>query len=163
MSWQDQAIQILRVLINDLSDEPTYQDDILEMTLRTAAVLVNQDITIFGNYTVSMIACDIIPDPSNDEVFINFIVLKAACIISNWKFNDKAIIEGLRARCGPAELQVSAGSTVLLGLIKEGPCKTYDQLKIQAEFGNITAIRGILGPFVSNVFRPLDLGFRNNL
>ena len=154
MSWQSVSIQILRTLINDLSDSPTYQDDILEMLLRTSASYVKQEIQLTTTYTISLSCGDITPDPSSDETFLNFIVLKAACIINNWKFDEKVAIEGIKAKCGPAELQVNAGQATLLAFLKEGYCKIYDRLRMEHNMGVSTNIKGIFGPFRSNLYNP---------
>lgn len=156
MSWQSTSLQLLRVFINDLSDDPTYEDDILEMTLRTAATFVNHELGF--SYTVNLTCGDITPDPSTDDAFINFIVLKAACLVNNWRFQDKSLVEGIRARCGPAELQVTAGRSVLLAFLTQGPCKFYEDLVQEYKFGNINCIKGILTPFVSNNYLPTDQG-----
>ena len=154
MSWQSISIQLLRTLINDLSDDSTYNDDILEMTLRTAASYVNLELGF--SYTVNLTCGDITPDPVSDNVFINFVVLKAACIINGWHFQEKSLVQGIRARCGPAELQVNTGSSILLALLTEGPCRLYEQLREQYLFGNVDSIKAILSPFVSNNFLPTN-------
>lgn len=159
MAWLQEATEILRILINDLTEEPTYEDNILEQTLLVAARYVAQEINFTTDYTVSFINASVTPDPSSDLEFINFTVLKAACLTNQWNFNQKAMAEGIKAKCGPAELTVSSSAGVLLGLIEKGPCKTYDELKQQSNFGNIDIIRGILTPFASNTFLPSNEGF----
>jgi len=154
MSWQNTALQLLRTIINDLSEEPDYEDDILEMTLRTAASYVKQEVNLTTDYTINLTCGDITPDPSTDDIFINFIVLKAACIVNSWRFQTKALTEGIRARCGPAELQVTAGRSVLMAFLQEGPCKAYEKLKDEYNFGNVNQVKAILTPFVSNNYLP---------
>lgn len=161
MSWQSNSIQILRVLINDLDiDNYTYEDDILEQILIAAAMQINQEVQFSTTYTISICYSTITPDPSDDEIFMNFLALKAACLINNMRFQDKALVEGIRARCGPAELQVTAGRTVLMGLLQEGPCKLYEKLKEDFNHGNVNNVRGILSPFISNNFQPYNISTR---
>ena len=153
MSWQNISLQILRTLINDLSDDPIYEDDILEMTLRTAASFVKQEVHLSTNYTINLNCGDISPDPSSDEEFINFTVLKAACIINGWAFQKKVAVEGIKAKCGPVEFGVSASRNAL-GLLEDSFCKTYEDLVNQYNWGNINNIKAVLSPFISNKFDP---------
>jgi len=159
MAWLQEATEILRVLINDLSDTPTYEDNILEQTLLAAARYVVQDITLSTAYSVDFIGGSISPDPSDDDIFLNFVILKAACLTNVWQFNNKAALDGLSAKCGPAALTVKASTDIVLGLLRDGYCKTYEMLKTQNNFGNTQICKGILSPFVSNNYLPMNEGF----
>lgn len=155
MPWIDECTEILRVLINDLDDSAyKYNDNTLEQVILTSARYVVQEINLGENYTVNFLGGTITPDPSSDYTFLNFIILKAACLTNVWTFNEKAAQEGLRAKCGPAELSVRASSEIISGLLDKGPCKTYEDLKTQQNFGNLG--KAILSPFISNYFLPLD-------
>jgi hypothetical protein len=57
---------------------------------------------------------------------------------------------------------VSGAASALLDIIKIGYCKTYSDLKKDFMYNNLAHIRGIFGPFVSNVFDPCSLGRNNN-
>lgn len=153
-TWVEDATEILRILINDFSNTPTYTDNTLEQLLVVAARYVVQEVKLGTTYTITYSTGDISPDPSSDTDFVNFMVLKAACMINKWKFDDMAIIQGIRAKLGPAEMGVDAAPTSLITFLEEGPCKTYDQLKNEYNFGRIGAIRGIFSPFVSNKYWP---------
>jgi hypothetical protein len=159
MSWQDETIPMLRVLINDLSASPTYSDDRLEQTLIVAAKLVYQDIDISYTYTISIENVSISPDPTtnSDDAFLNFIVLKAACIADQSTFRTKAALEGIRAALGPASLSVGGHLPGFKTLLELGPCATYTEMKEQFEFGNVNIVKGILSPFVGNRFDPKTL------
>lgn len=159
MAWLQEATEILRILINDLSDDPTYTDNTLEQTLLVAARYVVQDVTLSTSYNVDFLGSLISPDPSDDDIFLNFIMLKAACLTNTWQFNTKALTEGLSAKCGPSTITVKANSDIVLALLREGPCKAYEELVTQNNFGNTQIIRGILSPFISNQFQPDDQGF----
>lgn len=151
--WLDEATEILRVLINDMGNNPTYNDNTLEQLILVGAKYVAQEIKLSTVYTVDFLGGTISPDPSNDSDFLNFIVLKGACMTAKWKFDEIAYVQGIKAKLGPAEISVNSPGAVLLATFKEGPCATYEELKLQYNFGRITSIRGILSPFVSNQYQ----------
>ena len=55
-----------------------------------------------------------------------------------------------------ASLQTGGYGAQLLNLLSLGPCKAYEELKKQYNFGykGKQVIRAIMGPFVSNDFNP---------
>lgn len=152
LNWFDVAIQPLRILINDYETPYEYTDEVLIDLLTTAANYVIQEVNLNIDYTVDITTNTITPDPINDPIFTNFVVLKAACLTNTWRFNNKAIAEGIKAKLGISEFSQFAGKDVILGLVKEGPCKTYNDLVAQQNFGNSDSIRTILSPFISNNF-----------
>src|SRR5574339_394773 len=104
MPWQDETIPTLRILINDLdSTNYTYSDDRLSQTLVVAAKLINQEVEFDNEYTISIENVTITPDPvdDGDEVYVNMMILKAACIVDQSTFRTKANIEGVKAALGP--------------------------------------------------------------
>lgn len=155
MTWLSDSIIPLRVLINDMTSG-TYTDATLTTILLTSAMYVDQEVNLSIDYAVDFTLQSVTPDPSTDQDFINFTVLKAACLVNNNKYIDKINVEGIRARCGPAELQITAGRTTLLALLNEGPCKTYENLKDSFNFGHSNEVRGILSPFTSNNYIPSE-------
>lgn len=157
MSWQDESTEILRILINDFSGTPQYSDEDLEQLLLVSARYVIQDVNLATNYTVNFMSGTITPDPSNDHIFLNFVILKSACMTNTWQFNTKAIQDGISAKCGPATLAVNSNAFLILGLINNGPCKTYEELVLQHNFGQISEnVKAIFSPFISNTFLPND-------
>jgi hypothetical protein len=160
MSWQDESTEILRILINDFSNSPNYSDETLEQLLLASARYVVQEINLTTSYTVNFFEGSISPSPDNDHDFLNFMILKAACLTNTWAFNTKAIQDGILARCGPSELRVQGNADILLGLVNQGPCKTYQDLMTQYNFGQIT-VKGIFSPFTSNQFLPNNIGYIN--
>lgn len=152
MSWQDESVEVLRILINDFTAPTTYSDEDLEQLLLVSARYVIQELNLTTTYTIDFSAGTITPEP--DLILINFMVLKAACLTNTWTFNSKAIMEGITAKCGPAVMTVKSDANLILGLLQQGPCKTYEELKMQYNFGNPDIIKGILSPFISNTFLP---------
>ena len=162
MGWQDELVPILRALISDFADEPVYSDARLEQLIVVSARFVEQEIDFDVNYTINVSACTISPDPTtattpDKDAFSNFIVLKAACMADWSTYRSKALLSGIKARCGPAWLETMDHVKGFRDLIDFGPCKAYDTLKKDYKFGNVQVIKAILSPFVSNNFHPQSL------
>ncbi len=159
--WKDEMVTMLRVLINDLSDEPTYSDSRLRQLLVVAARYVLQDMDFDTTYTVTITVPNISPDPTadatKDEAFANFVVLKAACLSDQSLFRTKALMEGVTARCGPASLSIVGHLPGFKQLLTQGPCAAYEEFKRQYYLGEARGVRAIMSPFVGNNFDPADL------
>ena len=111
MSWKKEIPIIVRTLINDLSDTPTYSDERLLQVIAVAAKYIQFDISLDHSYEINLTNPNIIPDPTsdNDSIFISLVSLKAACLIDQSVLRTKAVMEGLRAALGPAQLSVKIG------------------------------------------------------
>lgn len=153
-------INIIRILINDFDcEDHTYTDTQLEKTLAVSAQYVVQELSFSTTYTVTVNPPDISPDPTDsdtlDNVFTNFVVLRAACLIDHWTFKTKAALEGIRARAGsPVDLEIRGHLRGYEILLDKGVCATFEQLKMEYKFGNANNIKAVLSPFVSNSFAP---------
>lgn len=159
MAWQDTMIIMLRILVNDVEDTPTYSDSRMEQILTVSAMYVNQEMDFDNTYTVDVVSPDISPDPVgvNDIAFINFVVLKAACITDFSTFRTKALQSGIKAKCGPATLETTKHLDGFKQLLESGPCQAYEALKQNWVFGDGRLIKAIMSPFVSNDFDPQGL------
>lgn len=161
MAWQDEMVVMLRVMINDLGDSPTYSDSRLEQMLSLSAKYVQEEIYFAVTYTIDVSDASISPDPTItanlDTSFTNFVVLKAACLADWGTFRQKALLSGLKARCGPAILETMEHMVGFRELISQGPCAAYDALKQDYQFGNVENIRAVLSPFRGNNFDPSSL------
>lgn len=159
MAWDTTMVTIVRVLINDL-DGSTYTDARIEQLLVVAAQFVQQELDFDTTYTITIDTPDIDPDPTvtatKDDAFTNFVTLKAACIADVSTFRTKALLEGVKAVCGPAALSVVGNLKGFQTLLEKGPCAAYEELKQDYIFGNVNNIRAIFSPFVGNDFRPSD-------
>ena len=150
MAWCSRMMTPLRVLINDMNPtDRTYSDNDLKKLLVTAADIVQQEVKFSKVYTTNYDVIGIVPEPTtDDQEFINFVVMKAACLTNQWKFNQKALAAGIRARCGPVSLDnTGAGSTVLIALMNEGFCAAYEEMKRQHNYGSSSNIKAVLTPF----------------
>lgn len=159
MSWDAEIPIIVRTLINDLGDQPTYSDDRIKQIIAVAAKYVQFDVVLDHSYTIDVVEGNISPDPTddNDEIFISLVSLKAACIIDQSALRTKAALEGIRAALGPATLSIKGSLEGLIKILENGPCASYDELTSHWDVSQATAIRAVLGPFVGNKFDPRSL------
>ena len=155
MAWQDEAIPMLRTILGDAGcGAATYSETRLEELCLASAHLIIQDVPFDTSYTVTISEGVISPDPAEDVPFINFMVLKAACLADEGTYRTKALMAGVEARCGPAILKTMNHIKGFETLLTEGPCKAYEELKQDMVFGNTDVIRAVLSPFRGNDFDP---------
>jgi len=156
MSWQVEIPIIVRTLINDLGDQPSYSDERIAQVIAVAAKYVQFDIVLDYKYEVDVANPSISPDPTvnKDEIFISLVSLKAACIIDQSTYRTKAAMEGIRAALGSASLSVAGQSAAWNIILDKGPCAAYDELTSHWDVKDATAIRAVLSPFVGNKFDP---------
>jgi hypothetical protein len=162
MSWQLEIPIIVRSLINDLSDTPIYSDERIQQLIVVAAQYVSREINLLNTYTINIVNPDITPDPTllenKDLDFISFIALKSACILDQSSLRTKAATEGIKASLGPASITVGSNGSYQF-LLLNGPCKTYEDFRMDYELGNTSLLRGVLSPFVGNNFDPSYLRY----
>lgn len=156
MSWQLEIPIIVRTLINDLSDTPTYSDTRILQIISVAAKYVQFDINLEYKYIIDVANTTISPDPTsnNDSIFISLIGLKSACIIDQSSLRTKAALEGIKTALGPAQLSIAGNLAGFSLLINKGPCGAYEELTSHWDVKEATAVRAVLSPFVGNRFDP---------
>ncbi len=161
MAWQDEMVPMLRLMISDMDSTPVYDDTRLEQLLTLAGRYVQQEINLKKTYTISVANCTLTPDPTatatKDDLFVDFTVLKAACFTDWSTYRAKALLSGIKSRCGPAVLETLGHLTGFKDLIDKGPCKAYETLKDEYMFGNPQAVKLVLSPFRGNNFDPQSL------
>lgn len=159
MSWQIELPIMVRTLINDLGNTPTYSDERLLQVIVVSAKYVQFDVVLDNEYTINIVDPNITPDPTqyNDSIFISLVALKAACIIDQSEYRTKAALEGIRAALGPASLSVAGQSAAWKTILDKGSCASYDELTAHWDVKEATAIRAILSPFVGNNFDPRSI------
>jgi hypothetical protein len=162
MSWQLEIPIIVRSLINDLGDNPTYSDERIQQLIVVSAQYVTREVNLHNEYNINIINPDIIPDPTllenKDLDFISFIGLKSACLLDQSSLRTRAASEGVKAGLGPATISIGQNGSYQF-LLLNGPCKTYEDFRIDYEIGNTSLLRGILSPFVGNNFDPSYLRY----
>ena len=162
-TYLSELVLMVRLLINDMESTPVYSDDRLLQIIILAAQYVLQEVYGFDTiFSVNVGDLTITPDPTADATrnndFINFIALKAACILDESTARMNAGRDNMQAVLGPAKLVTGPIFSNYKSIWEGGPCKTYAMLKKQANFGNLTGVRAIISPFVSNLFDPKSMG-----
>ena len=158
MYWEIEIPIIIRTLINDLQDPPTYSDSRIIQLSTVAAQYVLNEVNLSVKYNIDIVNQTISPDPSDpasrDTDFVGFIGLKASCILDQSTFRTKAVMEGVRTALGSANLSITGNLAGYKTILDKGPCALYDQLVLDHNIGNATAVRAVLSPFVGNNFDP---------
>jgi hypothetical protein len=158
MAWIDSAIAILRVIINDSNSAAyTYSDCRLTDILMVGAMYTKQDIQFSTTYTIDIINKTISPDPSADEIFTNFVVMRSACVCDFSTFRTQALMEGVTARCGPATLSVLNRNKAFKDLLEVGPCASYQTMRQDYIYGGGLLCKAVMSPFIGNNFDPQTL------
>jgi len=156
--WQIEVPIIVRNLINDLDATPTYSDDRIIQLATVAARYVIGEANFTTEYTIDIINQTISPDPSDpasrDVDFVGLLALKSACILDQSTFRTKAALEGIRTALGSANLAVQGNLAGYKTILDQGPCALYEQLTLDHNIGNATAVSAVLSPFVGNNFDP---------
>lgn len=156
--WQIEIPTIVRNLINDFENPPAYSDTRIQELAVVAAHYIINEVNLSKTYSVNVINYSISPDPSDpnsrDILFVGLIGLKTACILDQSTFRLKAINEGIKTTLGSASLNISGNLSGYKSILdqEQGPCKLYDQLVLNHNIGNATAISAVLSPFVGNNF-----------
>jgi hypothetical protein len=131
MAWQDILIPMVRNLIGDLSDTPTYEDERIEQAIVTAGLIVSQEYPFQTTYTFDFSTPDLIPDPTETDTLDNAAValfsLKAACILSMNSY-QLAVGRGIRVRDGDSEVDTTGSFKGYADIIANGPCASYTKL-----------------------------------
>jgi hypothetical protein len=162
MSFFDEAIPMLRALINDYGPTLKYSDARLEELLCVSAKLVySENISFDYTYSILISTHTISPDPIEigDAAFFNFVCLRAACLSDVGTLRTKALLSGVTAKMGPASLETKGYADAFIKILETdgGPCKAYEKLKFEHMFGNSNICKVILSPFVSNDFDPANI------
>ena len=154
--WQLEIPIVVRSLIGDF--EENYSSDRIIQILTGAARYITLDIDLNTKYSVDVVNKNIIPDPcatdTRDDDFVSFVALRTACFLDQSTFRTKALMEGIKTKLGPAELDISGNLAGFKTLLELGPCALYENLTLQYNIGNPSILRAVLGPFVGNNFDP---------
>jgi len=154
MAWDTEMIEILRVLVNDMGDTPSYSNERLRRVLVVAALQVSGELSFSHDFKVKIEQPSIIPDPtdeeggSRDESFINLCCLKAACIIDR----GAAILAAKQAiaiKDGSSAIDLRGNLQGKLKLLEKGWCAVYEDAKIEYLTSHSGGIAGaaVMTPF----------------
>lgn len=164
MSWQNDSQLMLRTMLNDAGcGESRYTTQRLEELLITAAYFLPTEINFKTSYSIAISTYAITPNPddqSDGDDLVAFMVLKAACLADEGNFRNAALLQGVSARVGPAQINTSSYGSHLSTLLTEGPCKSFEELKkiYNFNYGGKKIIRAVMSPFAAN-----DYNARNRL
>lgn len=172
-TWQSTSLIMLRTMLNDAGcDSVKYTPQRLEDLLITSAYLLPLEVHFDTTFVVNVETRAITPNPmsqADGDEFVNFMVLKAACIADEGNFRTAALAQGINARLGPIALQTSSYGQYLGTLLNEGPCKAYNRLVevYNMSYDGKKIIRAVMSPFVSNDYDPTNqlgsIGSADNL
>ena len=143
-------------MLNDAGcDSVRYTPQRLSDLLITSAYFLPLENNFKTTYVVNVEARTISPDPidqTDGDEFINFMVLKSACLADEGNFRTAALAQGVTARIGGASLQTSSYGQYLGTLLNEGPCKSYTKLVeiYNMSYEGAKILRAVLSPFVAN-------------
>lgn len=148
MAWEGEMGTLVRHLVDDLSDSPTYTDDRVEQSIAVAAQLCIHEIDFDETYTVSLDCPSISPDPTTlttkDDSFINLVSMRAACVILGSELKTRSL-DSVKVTDGPTTIDMSSS---LKGVQKlyEDACQRYEDAKLQYQAGG-TIGKAVLSPF----------------
>lgn len=131
MAFADVLIPMVRNLIGDTSDTPTYEDERIEQAIITAGLIVSQEYQFDADYIFDFVSSDISPDPTSsstlDNKFIALVALKAACMLSLNTYQT-AVGQGISVRDGDSAIDTTTGFGGYRDIINLGPCASYNKL-----------------------------------
>lgn len=161
--WQLETVEIFRGLIFDLSETPDFTDSELLRLLVIAAHYVNRETDFVNDYSIDISKQLIDPDPSDDDTkdpdFLNFVCLKAACMLNIGQTRIN-IAAGFLVKDDKNTLDLQPVAQNSLTLMQEGYCKVYDKLMREYKFNNTgEAASAILSPFRTILGSPRRITF----
>lgn len=130
-NWEVEFTELLRVMIGDLADPPTYTDERLRRVTISAAHIVSKEINFDNEYTVDISKQLISPDPDGDQDFANLTCAKAACLIERGE-TKSALQQGFMAKDGMGmtiDLRGRGQGYIDLAKYKKDWCSMYEQMK----------------------------------
>lgn len=148
MAWQGEMGTLVRHLVDDLSDSPTYSDDRVEQSIAVAAQLLINEVDFDETYTVSLDCPTISPDPTTlatkDDTFINLVAMRAACVILSSELKTRSL-DAVKVTDGPSTIDMTSS---LKGIQKlyEDACQRYEDAKFQFQAGGSIG-KAVLTPF----------------
>lgn len=138
MAWEDETLEIIRVISDDLAEPYRNDDTSLRRVLAVAAFQVMRESDFNSDYSVDVMAGTVTPDPTDpdarDDAFINLATLKAACILDRGGAAEAAR-KGFAVRAGGTSYDNRAGIGGRLELLKLSWCKEYETAKFEHESG----------------------------
>ena len=146
MSFIDEALPILRVLIGDDESPYTYCDTRLSDILYATAKLIILDLSFDNSYTVTISTQIIDPDPTEDPYFIPLVALKAAVKVAGSEYKAAAASSGSVVD-GPSTISL-AGLAPAYKARLEALQKDYDKARLQYSVGNAIGMQAVMDVYI---------------
>lgn len=158
MAWADETVPLVRALLFDFSDTPTYSDDRLKTFLAVAAWQVQSELVFTQQFAVSISGQTISPDPTvdptRDDNFVNLMTLKCAANVGQ----GVAIVSaarGIVVKDGNSAIDLSKVSASQAALLDKGYPAVYERAKFEYQAGRVS---GGIGAAVLTPFRLFAFG-----
>ena len=151
-AWETELVELLRVMLGDLSETPTYSDDRLRRVLLSAAHMVNSEISFDTTYVVDIAGQSISPDPTGipDTNFLNLVAAKAACLVERGE-TKSALQQGFMAKDGMGmviDIRSRGAGYIDMAKYKKDWCSMYDQMKNDYLNNGASELgEAVMGPF----------------
>ena len=138
MAWQETSVLLVRSLVNDFSDNPSYTDERIQLCFCLAGLLVVNELPFIANYTFDIAGPAISPDftllgDSYDQMALALFSLKAACILTVNSFQG-ALSNGIIVKDGDSQISTVGSLKNYSEILKLGPCKMYEIALKKAQF-----------------------------
>lgn len=152
MAWQDEMVDMLRVMLNDLDEPYTYTDQRLQKIICVSGSFVLTDAKglFTQNFSCNSYTLTITPDPTlpetRDDNFINLTLLKAGCFVDGGNAR-RASKKGFSIREFGSSIDTRGVVSAALAILEKGWCKNYEESLFDYILGNANACSVILGPF----------------
>lgn len=147
--WEVEFTELLRVMIGDLTDSPTYTDERLRRVLLSAAHIVAKEVSFDYDYSVDLSKQRITPDPVHDSDFTNLTCAKAACLVERGE-TKSALQQGFMAKDGMGmviDLRGRGQGYIDLAKYKKDWCSMYDQMKTDYLMNEASELgEAVMGP-----------------
>lgn len=151
MAFEDEAVEILRVMVDDLDAPQAFSDAKLLRVLYVAAFQVLGQVEFPTGYELNVVDQRLAPDPTaastRDDSLLNLVTLKAACLIDR----GSAVAAAGRAISvgdGGSRVDLRGVFGAKLQLLEKGWCAVYDQEKFEYQSGQArVAGAAVLTPF----------------
>jgi hypothetical protein len=135
--WQQELPSIIRYMIGDFSDTPTYTDARLQSLTVSSAQMTITDADFLNNYVVDVAGTGISPDPTSgtrDNPFINLVAARAACMLASAEYRISAG-KGVRVQDGNKSIDFGKVASEK-GLAAQSACKLYSDMLFEYKMGN---------------------------
>ena len=146
MTWQTDAVQIIRTLVHDVDyDNYAYTDERIEEVFVVSAYNVINNISFDTSYTITLSSCSISPDPVTDTYFMNLVSLKSASIIlfSEYKTASSSAVKVVD---GPSTIDYTEVAKNLKDLY-ENAAGQFEQMKFKYNLGEGAGGIAVLTPY----------------